>query len=270
MFSLKGRAALITGGTQGVGAAIAKALASAGADVILHGLAPNEESAKTLAACRAMGVRTEVIFSDLCQDMPNGLQQLCNSSLRLLPTLDLLVNNAGTYIDPPFLETTFENFDRTMKLNVYAGFFLTQAFAQHWVANGIAGRVLFTGSINGILAEQDHVGYDASKGAVAAMVRSLCVALAPQGIRVNSMAPGLVRTPLTNQVLSRDADVLNWMKLHTPNGEVPDAEVCGGTAVFLLSDEAAHIHGQTILVDGGMGAWQQPDLPAYLRGHLPG
>ncbi len=93
------------------------------------------------------------------------------------------------------------------------------------------------------------------------MVRSLCVALAPYNIRVNSMAPGLVRTPLTNQVLSNDSRALDWMKLHTPNGQVPEADVCGGAVAFLLSDLAAHIHGQTIYVDGGMSAWQQPDSP---------
>ena len=93
------------------------------------------------------------------------------------------------------------------------------------------------------------------------MVRSLCVALAPHQIRVNSMAPGLVRTPLTN-VLNQDRDLDEWMKLHTPSGEVPEADVCGGAAVFLLSDAAHHIHGQTLYVDGGMSAWQQPDAPA--------
>jgi glucose 1-dehydrogenase/gluconate 5-dehydrogenase len=82
------------------------------------------------------------------------------------------------------------------------------------------------------------------------------------------MAPGLVRTPLTNQVLSQDADALRWMEMHTPNGTVPEADVCGPMAAFLLSDEAEHIHGQTIYVDGGMNAWQQPDLPNALRGKL--
>ncbi|MCA9133869.1 MAG: SDR family oxidoreductase, partial [Planctomycetales bacterium] len=145
-------------------------------------------------------------------------------------------------------------------------FFLTQAFARRWVAGGVAGRVLFTGSINGELAEADHTAYDTSKGAVRTMVRSLCVALAPLGIRVNSMAPGLVVTPLTAPAISNDPDALKWMQLHTPNGRVPGAEVCGAAALFLLSDEAEHVHGQTLLVDGGMSIWQQPELPPELRG----
>jgi NAD(P)-dependent dehydrogenase (short-subunit alcohol dehydrogenase family) len=152
-----------------------------------------------------------------------------------------------------------------MHLNVKVGFFLAQAFAKHWVERHIQGRLLFTGSINGLLAEADHSVYDTSKGALAAMVRSLCVALAPLRIRVNAIAPGLVRTPLTNQILSNDPAALEWMALHTPNGQVPEAHVCGPLAAFLVSDLAEHIHGQTIYIDGGMSAWQQPDIPSAYR-----
>ena len=177
-----------------------------------------------------------------------------------MPPIRLLVNNAGTFIDKAFLDMDYQTYQTTMRLNVASGYFLTQAFARRWVTDGIEGRVVFTGSINGFLAEPDHTAYDTSKGAVAAMVRSLCVSLAPHGIRVNSMAPGLVRTPLTGPAI--DSNGLDaWMKLHTPNGRVPSADVCGDAVVFLLSDAAGHIHGQTLMVDGGMSVWQQPDPP---------
>lgn len=267
-FSLHGHAAFVTGSTQGVGAAIARALARAGADVCLHGLVDDETAAATLAACRDQGVRAELVTADLTAPGDQMAPALIDRVLEVMPGIDLLVNNAGTFVDLPFLEMPPERYFTTMRLNVDAPFFITQTLAQRWVAANTAGRVLMTGSINGFLSEPDHVAYDASKGAVAAMVRSLCVALAPHGIRVNSMAPGLVRTPLTGAVLDSDADVAAWMRLHTPNGQVPEADVCGDTAVFLLSDAAAHIHGQTILVDGGMSVWQQPDLPAALRGKL--
>jgi NAD(P)-dependent dehydrogenase (short-subunit alcohol dehydrogenase family) len=267
-FSLRGRTAFITGSTQGVGAAIAIAIARAGADVCLHGLERDQRAEATLADCRGYGVRAELITADLTDSPEHGGKRILETVLSVFPSIDLLVNNAGTYMDVPFLRMTPERYHKTMRLNVDAPFFLTQAFAQHWVSKNVAGRVLMTGSINGFLAEADHVAYDASKGAIASMVRSLCVALAPHNIRVNSMAPGLVRTPLTGAVLDSDADVAAWMRLHTPNGRVPDADVCGDTAVFLLSDAAEHIHGQTLLVDGGMSAWQQPDLPPSLRGKL--
>lgn len=260
-FDLSGHRALITGGTQGVGAAIAEAVAAAGADVLLVGFADDDAAQGTLANCRSEGVQAELITADLAQPPDQYLSSLCAEADQRMPGTDLLVNNAGTYIDKPFLEMDYELYRRTIDLNVTAGYFLTQAYARRWVDSGIAGRVLFTGSINGFLAEPDHTAYDTSKGAVAAMVRSLCVSLAPHRIRVNAMAPGLVRTPLTD-VLNQDQQLDQWMKLHTPNGQVPGPEVCAGAAVFLLSDAAEHVHGQTILVDGGMSAWQQPDPPA--------
>ncbi len=260
-FRLDGHHAFITGGTQGVGAAIAKAIAQAGAAVTLVGLRQDVFAAETLSACRSLGSECELITADLAQHPSTYLDRLFSEHGDRLNSIDLLVNNVGTYIDIPFLEMDFDRYFTTLNLNVTSGYFLTQVFARRWVEHQVAGRVLFTGSINGLLAEDCHTAYDMSKGAVAALVRSLCVSLAPHNIRVNSMAPGLVRTPLTRTVIDQPR-FNEWMRLHTPNGQIPDPDVCGGAAVFLLSDAAQHIHGQTLYVDGGMSAWQQPDLPA--------
>jgi NAD(P)-dependent dehydrogenase (short-subunit alcohol dehydrogenase family) len=261
---------LITGGTQGVGAAIAIALAQAGANVVIHGLKDDEKAHQTLDICRSKKVQVGLIKCDLMADTDRAVAELANAAIATHPSIDLLVNNAGAYIDKPFLEMDYETFDRTMRLNVASGYFLTQFFSKRWIERQVRGRILFTGSINGLLSEPTHTAYDTSKAAVAGLVRSLCVTLAPHGIRVNSIAPGLVRTPLTNQVLDQNSAALNWMKLHTPNGCVPEAEVCGGAAVFLLSDLAEHIHGQTLYVDGGMSAWQQPDLPDRISSSFRG
>jgi NAD(P)-dependent dehydrogenase (short-subunit alcohol dehydrogenase family) len=265
---LDGKTALVTGGTQGVGAAIARRLAQAGCNVIIHGLIDDAASQETHALCRTMGVKTNCVFTDLALSPDLSVPRLLEQVDALTSDVTILINNAGTFCDKPFLEMDLATYQRTMQLNVAAGYFLTQAFARRWIAAGIHGRVLFTGSINGELAESDHTAYDTSKGAVRTMVRSLCVALAPHQIRVNAMAPGLVVTPLTAPALTQDPDAMAWMKLHTPNGQVPGPEACAAAALFLVSDEATHIHGQTLTVDGGMSAWQQPDLPAYLRGHL--
>ena len=107
--------------------------------------------------------------------------------------------------------------------------------------------------------------YRISKVGLKSLVQTCAVELAPHGIRVNSIAPGLVVTPLTARVLEHDPAALDWMRLHTPNGQVPGPEACGSAAVFLLSDEAEHIHGQTLLIDGGMSVWQQPDMPQRYR-----
>lgn len=252
----------MTGGTQGVGRAMALALARAGADIILHGLRDDEAARDSVEACAAAGVRVDLLTADLATDPVVAAQRLADAAFDTRPDIDLLVNNAGSCFENGhgFFDVDATLFARTMQLNVTAPFFLTQAVARRWVDGGTPGRVVFTGSINGRLAEPGHTAYDTSKGAVEMMVRTLCVALAPHRIRVNGVAPGLVYTPLTAPALD-DTRLRQWMALHTPSGEVPGAEVCGEAAVFLLSDGAAHVHGQMLLVDGGMSIWQQPDPP---------
>ena len=261
MIHLRGHAALVTGSTKGVGRSIVEALAAAGADVLVHGRAVGQDSEETLAKCRCPRYcAPEFITGDLTGPTIPTVESLFTTATTVFPRLDLLVNNAGTYIDKPYLEMDWETYDYTMRLNVASPYFLTQRFSRYWIEKGIGGRVLMIGSINGRLAEPIHTCYDSSKGAIEAMVKSFCVSLAPHKIRVNGLAPGLVRTPLTS-VVDRDPRFARWMELHTPNGEVPHSDVCGGGAVYLLSDMASHVHGQMLLVDGGMSAWQQPDMP---------
>ncbi len=260
MIDLKGHAALVTGSTKGVGRSIVEAFAAAGANVVVHGRRLDANAEEVLANCARSGVRAEFVTGDLMGETQAAVDRLFADATAALPGIDILVNNAGTYIDKPFLEMDAETYDRTMRLNVAAPYFLTQRFARDWVDKKIAGRVLMIGSINGRLAEPTHSCYDSSKGAIEAMVRSLCVSLAPLGIRVNGLAPGLVRTPLTS-VIDRDERFRRWMELHTPNGQVPHSDVCGSGAVYLCSDDAWHVQGQMLLVDGGMSAWQQPDMP---------
>jgi len=257
---LQGHTALVTGSTKGVGRSIAEAFAAAGAHVVLHGRRRDASAETVITNCRGRGVKAEFVAGDLMAETVPAVDALFADALHVMPAIDILVNNAGTYIDHPFLDMDWDTYDRTMRLNVAAPYFLTQRFARHWITNKIAGRVLLIGSINGRLAEPTHSCYDSSKGAIDAMVRSLCVSLAPHGIRVNGLAPGLVRTPLTS-IIDRDERFRRWMELHTPSGQVPHSDVCGSGAVFLCSDDAWHVHGQMLLVDGGMSAWQQPDMP---------
>jgi NAD(P)-dependent dehydrogenase (short-subunit alcohol dehydrogenase family) len=265
MIDLKGHSALITGSTKGVGRSIAEAFARAGANVVLHGRQRDENAEEVLQICQETGVQAEFITGDLAGPTIEAVDAVFDQAIRLQPKLDILVNNAGTYMDLPFLEMDWATWELTWRLNVASVYFLTQRCAWRWVQNRVAGRVLMIGSINGRLAEPTHTCYDSTKGAIEAMVKSICVALAPHDIRVNGLAPGLVRTPLTS-IIDRDQRFRRWMELHTPNGQVPHSDVCGGAAVFLCSDAAEHIHGQMLLVDGGMSAWQQPDMPAGWQG----
>jgi NAD(P)-dependent dehydrogenase (short-subunit alcohol dehydrogenase family) len=259
---LKGHAALITGSTKGVGRAIAEAYAEAGADVLIHGRSSGEESEDVLARCRGFGVKTAFAAADLAD--PGGVDVLARQAMGAMPQLDILVNNAGQFFDVPFDQMTAERFDRTMTLNVRSPYFLTQAFAKHWIERNVAGRVLMIGSINGRLAEENSTAYDTSKGALEMMLKTLAIALAPRRIRVNGLAPGLVRTPQTSWIDTRKEEA-DWIRHHTPNGQIPGAEVCGPGAVYLVSDAAEHVHGQMLLIDGGMSAWQQPRRGSYQR-----
>ncbi len=260
MFNLEGRTVFVTGSSQGVGRAIALSAAKAQANVVLHGLQKDELAERTIRDCQQFGVEVTFVSGDLCASSQQ-IAEFATMVSSQVPNIDLLVNNAGSYFDRPFLEMPAHTFERTMRLNVVSYFVLTQHFARRWVEQSVDGRVLLVGSINGRLAERTHVAYDTSKGAIEMMVKSMCVELAPHDIRVNGLAPGLFRTPLTASALDGDGETA-WMELHTPNGCVPGPEVAGGPAVFLLSDAAEHIHGHMLMVDGGMSAWQQPERPA--------
>ena len=133
---------------QGVGAVIARS-SQASADVVILGLEDDDSARCTLEACRSFGAQAELIVQDLAQSPEHYVDDLFSRVNTLMPGIDLLVNNAGTYIDPPFLKLTHDTFQKTMYLNVHAGFFITQAFARNWIKAGTQGRVLFTGSING-------------------------------------------------------------------------------------------------------------------------
>ena len=220
----------------------------------------DEQADAACRACAAWGVSAHLIEGDLAGPTADAVAHLVAQAERVLPGIDVLVSNAGTYADVPFLDMTVDSFERTLRLNVQSHYFLIQAFARRWVADQVAGRVLLIGSSNGRLADTTHTAYETSKGAIEMMVKTLCVELAPLGIRVNGLAPGLFVTPLTQPSLA-DVRVMNWMKHHTPNGNVPGPEAAGEAAVFLLSDAAQHIHGHMLLVDGGMSIWQQPDPP---------
>ena len=259
MKSLAGRTAWITGSSRGIGAAIAEHLACCGANIVVHGLDATETEA-IRQRCQSHGVRATAIHGDLIEDQPHSIERLVELAFAADESIDLLVANAGTYIDRPFLEMPYETLERTFRLNVFSHFLTVQHVSRRWLDRGITGRIVIVGSINGRLSEDVHVAYDASKGAVEAMVRSMAVSLAPLGIRVNGMAPGLVYTPLTAPALD-DPRFRAWMQWHTPNRQVPGPEACGPAVEFLLSDGAWHVHGQMLFVDGGMSIWQQPDLP---------
>ncbi len=261
IFDLTDHHALVTGSSKGVGRAIAYSLAQAGADVVIHARELNDEAKSSIKRCKAHDVDAQFVAGDLAQSSEAVVDEVFAAALEANPDIDILINNAGAFFDVPFLEMTFDGFEKTIRLNVEAGYFLTQRFAKYWIERRVAGRVVFVGSINGELGEEHSTAYDISEGAIRMMVRTLTIALARHNIRVNGLAPGLVRSHATLW-LDDKPEREKWLAAHTPNGLVPDSAVCGPGAVYLVSDEAEHVHGHMLMIDGGMGAWQHPDPPA--------
>lgn len=245
-FSLEGRAALVTGSSQGLGLAAGLALQEAGASVVFHGLEakPGEVPADS-----------SYVQSDLLAD--DASESLVSQAFAAEPGLDILVCNAGSFFDLPVLEMTHERWDLTMNLNVRASFFLAQAFAKRLVAEQRTGCILITASTNGFQAETDSCAYDSSKGALVMLTRSLAVSLAPHGIRVNGIAPGLIRTPLTSVWMEpQSADLLAHYEKKILLGRVGTPEDCAGAVVFLCSDAARYITGEIMVIDGGLTVTQ--------------
>jgi glucose 1-dehydrogenase len=258
MIDLRGHAALVTGSTHGIGRAIALSFAAAGCDVLVHGAETLQDCQKVVEACRAKGVRSEAVVKDFLDGEPAAIsERMFSDSVRAFPKLDVLVNNAGHNFDVSYEQMTPALFDRTMRLNVYMPYLLTHRFANHWISKGVNGRVLMMGSINGQLAEENTTAYDTSKGAIGMMVKSLAVTLASKNIRVNGLAPGLIRTQ-QSKFLDEQPELNRWLTHHTPNRTIPEPEACGPAAVFLCSDAASHVHGAMLMVDGGMSGLQQP------------
>jgi NAD(P)-dependent dehydrogenase (short-subunit alcohol dehydrogenase family) len=241
-FSLEGHAALVTGSSQGIGHAIAMGLREAGARLVFHGLQEKPDSVPQEAA---------YVSCDL--SLPESPASLIDQAFAAEPALDTLVCNAGSFFDLPMLEMTRERWERTMALNVTAAFFLAQAFARKLAEEKRGGSIVITSSTNGFQAEEDSVAYDTSKGALVMMTRSLAVSLAPHGIRVNGIAPGLIRTPLTSTWMEpRAADLLKHYEKKILLGQVGTPQDCAGAVVFLCSKAARYITGEIIVIDGGL------------------
>ena len=245
---LAAHAALVTGSSQGIGFAIANALREAGAKVIFHGLPARPENIP--AGCA-------YLQSDLMQ--PDAPARLIADAFAAQPDLDTLVCNAGSFFDTPFLEMTRERWDRTLQLNLSATYFAAQEFAKRLVADKRGGSICITTSTNGLQAETDSTAYDTSKGALVMLIRTLAVSLGDHGIRVNGIAPGLIRTPLTATWMEGrpDADtLLEHYKKKVLLRRIGTPEDCAGAVVFLCSPAAGYITGEIITIDGGLTVQQ--------------
>jgi NAD(P)-dependent dehydrogenase (short-subunit alcohol dehydrogenase family) len=242
---LSSRAALVTGSSSGIGLAIAEALQGAGAQVIYHSHEPRLKN---------WPVNREFLQADLIPADAAG--KLIEAAFALRPQLDLLVSNAGSFFDVPFLNMTLELWEKTMALNLRAMYFLIQAFAKRLVQEKRGGSVVVMASTNGLQAEMDSTAYDISKGGAVMLTRSLALSLAQHGIRVNAIAPGLILTPLSRAWMASRSGIEEHYRKNIPLKRIGVPEDCTGAVVFLASDAAAYITGQVLAIDGGLTSQQ--------------
>jgi len=246
LFSLGGRAALVTGGNSGLGLAIARALGLAGARVLLcaRRVSELEEAARSL---RAEEIAAEIVPADLAA--ADAAERVTAQLAALDVSPDILVNAAGVNLRQPFAEVTAEAFDLHMALHLRAPFLLVQKLAPAMAARGW-GRVINIASLQSFRAFPDSAPYGAGKGGIAQLTRAMAEAWSRHGITCNAIAPGFFPTPLTAPVFA-DAERAAQLAAQTCIGRNGRLEDLRGAAVFLASDASAYVTGEVLAVDGG-------------------
>jgi NAD(P)-dependent dehydrogenase (short-subunit alcohol dehydrogenase family) len=273
---MAGKRVLVTGSGTGIGREMALEFGRQGADVALH-FAHDAGGAQTACAeIRGMGRRAEAFQADF--DRVEESVRLGDQAVAFLGGIDCLINNSGITFNKPFVEVKPEQFDRLYHVNIRAQFFLTQRVVKDMLNHG-GGAVCNVTSIHGVSGAPEHSVYAGTKGAIIAYTRSLAVELAHKGIRVNAIAPGWVTVEnyYKNIPGFNDADAAKVAAEKVPLGRSGAKVEIAKIAVFLCSDDAAYIIGQTIVADGGTSSlmslisdFRTPSSATFGKGYVPG
>ena len=246
--SLKGKAAIVTGGRRGIGRAIALALAEAGADVALGDrLVDGGELEAVAAEIKKMGRRSLAVQADITQKA--DVDSLVQKTLAELGAVDILVNNAAMNIRAPLLELNEEGWDRVIDTDL-KGYYLCSQAAGRVMVGQKRGNIINIASTAAMYTAPEMGAYCIAKAGVVMLTRILAVELSPYNIRVNAVAPSMVKTKFS-QPLWSDADTLKEIEAGIPLGRLADPEDITGAVLFLASEASAYITGHTIVVDGG-------------------
>ena len=249
LFDLSGRVALITGSSRGIGVALARALASAGARIVLNG-----RDAATLEAARATlsaeGVDCSAASFDVADEA--GATAAIATVERDFGPIDILVNNSGITVRSPLEDFETADWDRIMATNLTGAFKVGRAVARHMIPRG-RGKIVNVCSINSELARYSIAPYVTSKGALKNLTKGMAIDWARHGIQVNGLAPGYFATELTAPLVA-DREFTGWLEKRVPMGRWGDVKDLGGAAIFLSSAASDFMTGQMIYVDGGLTA----------------
>ncbi|HEV8422759.1 MAG TPA: SDR family oxidoreductase [Chthoniobacterales bacterium] len=253
---LQKQKALITGGSSGIGEGCALALGAAGAAVAVNYHSDADEAERVVEAIEKAGGEAFAVQADVSRE--DQVQKMFAEILRRFGTIDILLNNAGLQQDAPLHEMTLQQWERVIGVNLTGQFLCAREAAREFLRRGVvpevsraAGKIICMSSVHEVIPWAGHVNYAASKGGIMQLMKSMAQELAPQKIRVNSIAPGAIRTPINRSAWDTPEALAELLKL-IPDGRVGEPEDIARAAVWLASDASDYVTGATIFVDGGM------------------
>ncbi len=263
--SLKSQTALVTGAASGIGAGVARALGAAGAAVVIN-YVTNPAAAEAVAAeIRAGGAEATALQADVSSELE--VREMFAKAIAHFGAIDILVNNAGLQQDAPLVDMTLARWNKVIGVNLTGMFLCAREAAREMIRRGVradvsraAGKIVCISSVHEVIPWAGHANYAASKGGVKLLMQSLAQELAPHRIRVNSVAPGAIQTPINRAAWETPEALASLLRL-IPYGRIGQPEDIGRVVAWLASDDADYIHGQTIFVDGGMTLY-----PEFARG----
>ncbi len=253
---LSGQKALVTGANSGIGEAVAKSLANAGASVVVNYTVEPEEAQRVVAEIQAAGGEAMAIRADVSDE--GQVQAMFKEMLSAYKTIDILVNNAGIQSDSCLAEMTLEKWNRVINVNLTGQFLCAREAVREFLRRGVApevsqaaGKIICMSSVHETIPWACHANYAASKGGVMMLMKSMAQELAPKHIRVMSICPGAIKTPINKAAWSTPEAEAQLIEL-IPYGRVGTPSDVGSVAAWLASDDADYITGTSIYVDGGM------------------
>jgi glucose 1-dehydrogenase len=256
MRGLKGKNVLVTGGTSGIGQAIAVRFAEHGANVAINYLRDAGEASDTarqvhacVAKVRQEGVRDVLVGADVSNE--DDVARMVSDAVEQLGGIDVLVNNAGIQISRPSHELSSADFDKVLAVNLRGAFLCAREAIKHFLAEEKPGSLVNISSVHQLIPKPSYLGYSVSKGGMMNLTRTLALEYAAHGIRVNAVGPGATVTPI-NRAWVDDPVKRTMVTDHIPMPRPGEADEMAGVVAFLASDDAAYITGQTIFVDGGL------------------
>jgi glucose 1-dehydrogenase len=253
---LSGQKALVTGGSSGIGQGIAVALGMAGADVVVNYRARREGALETVAKIERQGAKAFAHQCDVAKE--DEVQAMFRRMFDQFGTIDILVNNSGHQLDARFEEMTLEQWNGVIATNLTGQFLCAREAVREFKRRGVreevsraAGKIICISSVHEIIPWAGHVNYAASKGGVMLFMKSLAQEVAHLKIRVNSITPGAIRTPI-NTAAWETPEAYNDLLRLIPVKRIGEVEDVAHAAVWLASDESDYIHGVSLVIDGGM------------------